>query len=138
MESASSSWAGRGGTRLISSAFFAPLSPLTPASLTNPCTAPERLLSPRNLRQIPFGARTRFKAHVRHLCAHLMVSNKWVVIVWAHLGRGRIRVHLTPRENTLGHFGLNLVTVSSLRCGAQRCIPFTPYFTFDHRIPKHR
>lgn len=33
---------------------------------------------------------------------------------------------------------LNLVIVSSLRCGAQRCIPFTPYFTFDHWIPKYR
>lgn len=105
---------------------------------SKPCAVPERLLSPRNLRQIPFGARTRFKAHARHLGAHLRASNKWVVIVWAHLGRGRIRVHLTQRENTLGHFGLNLVTVSSLRCGAQRCISFTPYFTFDHRILKYR
>ena len=33
---------------------------------------------------------------------------------------------------------LNLVIVSSLRCGSQRCIPFTPYFTFDHWIPKYR
>ena len=55
-----------------------------------------------------FGARTRFKANVRHLGAHLMVSNKWVVIVGAHLGCGRNGVHLTPRENTLGYFGLKL------------------------------
>lgn len=85
---------------------------------SKPCAVPERLLSPRNLWQIPFGTRTRFKTHVRHLGAHLMVSNKWVVIVGAHLGCGRNGVHLTPRENTLGYFGLNLVTVSSLRCGA--------------------
>ena len=81
MESASSSWAGREGARVSSAQPFSRRSARLPLHPSKPCTAPERLLSPRNLRQIPFGARTRFKAHARHLGAHLRASNKWVVIV---------------------------------------------------------
>jgi len=122
---------------LISSAFSAPLSPLTPASF-------------KALHSTGAVTKSKESAADSILCAHPVQSSRsppWRSpqgqqqvgsLVGAYLGCGRIGVHLTPRENTLGHFGLNLVTVSSLRCGAQRCIPFTPYFTFDHRIPKHR
>ena len=108
MESASSSWAGReGGTRLIGSAVFAPLSPLTPASF-------------KALRST--GVVTKFKESAADSiwCTHPVqssrsppwrsprVSNKWVVIAGAYLGRGRDGVHLTQRENTFDHFGLKL------------------------------
>ena len=89
---------------------------------SKPCAVPERLLSPRNLWQIPFGTRTRFKTHVRHLGAHLMVSNKWVVIVGAHLGvvemgftspRGKIpSVTSVLTWSPSAHFGVELNGVS--------------------------
>ena len=121
----------RGTRGLISSAFSAPLSPLTPASF-------------KALHSTGAVTKSKESAADSILCAHPVQSSRsppWRSpqgqqqvgsLVGAYLGCGRIGVHLTPRENTLGHFGLNLVTVSSLRCGAQRCIPFTPYFTFDH------
>ena len=127
----------RGTRDLISSAFSVPLSPLTPASF-------------KALHSTGAVTKSKESAADSILCAHPVQSSRsppWRSpqgqqqvgsLVGAYLGCGRIGVHLTPRENTLGHFGLNLVIVSSLRCGAQRCIPFTPYFTFDHWIPKHR
>lgn len=75
---------------------------------SKPCAVPERLLSPRNLWQIPLVHAPSSKTHIRHFGAHLRVSNKWVVIAEAYLGRGRDGVHLTPQENTFGHFGLKL------------------------------
>ena len=138
MGTASSRWAGRGARAASSAQPFPRRSARLRPHPSKPCAVLERLLSPRNLWQIPFGARTQFKNSHSPLWRSPQGQQQVGSLVGAYLGCGRIGVHLTPRENTLGHFGLNLVTVSSLRCGAQRCIPFTPYFTFDHWIPKYR
>ena len=97
----------RGTRGLISSAFSAPLSPLTPASF-------------KALHSTGAVTKSKESAADSIRCAHPVQSSRsppWRSpqgqqqvgsLVGAYLGCGRIGVHLTPRENTLGHFGLKL------------------------------